>query len=158
MIPLRLWAYAAAALAIIAAIGWASHIRYRAGYEAAEAVMAQKVAAANAQTRAAEERADKITRVKDSQWQEERNALQNRVTSLLAKPAAPIRLCKQSPSRSELPAVSGATGQPDANASNSGSTMQVGDDLGPKLVQYGGDCETYRAQLSALQAWITSVR
>lgn len=153
----KLWLYGIAAVAIVGAIWWFSHQRYQAGYKAAQAEMAQAVRKAEDATKAAEAKAAAITEAKDREWQTERNNLQDRITGLLSRPAPAVRLCKPA-SRSAVPSIPATAGQPDGSAVESGPALRAGDDIGPALVQYGGQCEEYRAQLIRLQAWVASQR
>lgn len=150
---LKFWPQLAAAALLIAAALWFSHARFHAGYEAAQAAMAEAVRKAELATKAAEANARAITEAKDREWQTQRDQLQSRVTDLLARPAPAIRMCKPSRSR-DVPAVPEAAGEPDASAAAGEPAVQVGGDLRPRLVVYGGDCERVTRQLSELQAWI----
>lgn len=153
ILPLRTWLYIGAAAAIIGGVWWFSHARYQAGYGAAQATMAEAVRKAEAATKAAEARAQSISEAHDREWQTERDQLQSRVTDLLARPAPAMRLCK-SASRSDVPAVPEATGQPDAAAGADGSDLRVGEDIGRAALVLAGKCERDRRQLSALQDWV----
>jgi hypothetical protein len=150
---LRYLPHIAAVAALIGALWWYGHRCDQTGYERAQAEMAEAVRKAEEATRAAEARAQQITEAKDREWQTERNTLEGRITDLLARPAAPIRLCK-SAGRGQVPGVPGPAREPDGAAAEPGSAMQAGPDLRGPLVLYGGDCERTRAQLSAIQAWI----
>lgn len=150
---LRYWPHALALIALAAAVAWASHARYQAGYEAATVTMTEAVRKAEAATKAAETQARAITEAKDREWQTERDELQGRITGLLTRPAPAIRLCKPS-GRRDVPAVPAATGESHAAASAGEPAVQAGDDLRPRLVMYGGDCERTARQLSALQMWV----
>ena len=151
----KFWPYLLALAALWFVIAWASHARYQAGYDAAQAHMAEAVRKAEAATRAAEAQSRAITEAKDREWQTEREDLQGRITGLLSRPAPAIRLCK-SAGRGDVPAVPAAASEPDAGAARGESTVQAGEDLRPGLVVYGGDCERTRRQLSALQGWVAA--
>ena len=151
----KFWPHLLSTALLAGAVLWFSHARYRAGYEAAEARMAEEVRKAESATRAAEAKARAITEAKDSEWQTERNNLQERITGLLANPAPAIRLCRPA-SRRDVPAVPAATGESDGAAAEREPALQAGGDLRPDLVRFGGDCERFRSQLSALQDWVAA--
>lgn len=148
--------YILGALLIVSAILWFRHQLHeadRAGYRRAQNEYRQLVAEANARAEAAEAKANEVSRSADAQWQREKHDLQTRVDTLLARTPAPVRLCKPT-SSGQVPAVPGATHQPDGTSADNRPTLQAGDNIGPALVVYGGDCERYRSQLSALQGWV----
>ena len=150
---LKFWPHILVAVVVIAIVGWFSHSRYTAGYEAAQAVMAEAVRKAEAATKAAEAKARAITEAKDREWQTERDQLQSRVTDLLSRPAPAIRLCK-STGRSNVPAVPDATGEHDDATGGGGSDLRMGEDIGSAALVLAGKCERDRRQLKALQAWV----
>jgi len=156
----RNWKWLAIAGALIVAGLWLRSYGHRQCERCRAEVIAQyqvKLQEANARAEAAEKRAGEISRAKDAEWQKERNALQTRVdTLLLAQHSQPVRLCKPATSHSEVPPVSSSAGEPDGSAREPGPAMQAGEDIGPALLVYGGSCERYRAQLSALQSWISA--
>ena len=152
---LKYWRQILGTLAIVGAFLLFSHVRYTAGYEAAEAKMAQAVARAEAATKAAEAKARAITEAQDREWQKQRDSLQNRITDLLAKPAPAIRLCKPA-SRSNVPAVPDATGRHDDATGDDRSGVRAGPDIGSAALVFAGKCERDRRQLKALQDWVTA--
>jgi hypothetical protein len=86
-------------------------------------------------------------------YQSNIDSLQARVDALSAHPPV-VRLCKPSADQVRIPSATGGT---DA-ATNTGSTVQAGRDIGGPLVLYGRDCEAMRRQLVALQTWINELR
>jgi hypothetical protein len=82
-------------------------------------------------------------------YQSNIDSLQARVDALSARPPV-VRLCKPAADKVRVPE---ATGSADA-ATDTGSTVQAGADIGGRLVLYGRDCESTRRQLTALQDWI----
>lgn len=77
-ILLRFLPHIAIAVAIIGAVWWFSHARYTAGYEAAEASMAQAVRKAEAASKAAEIEARKRVEAVDREYQSKLQTLDER--------------------------------------------------------------------------------
>lgn len=112
---------------------------------------------ANARVAAAEALADQISRQKDIEFQEERNALRDQIAELQSR-REPVRLCRPAPGRVEAAGVPGAATEPDAADGRGEHGLQAGPDIGDDLVRYAGECEGYRQQVNALQDWITAQR
>ena len=73
------------------------------------------------------------------------SALQGRVNKLLRRSDA-IRLCEPAP---DVP--SAASESP--GSAGTGPALRAGQDLQPRLVVYGGQCEQLRQQLLTLRQW-----
>lgn len=146
---LKLAPYLLGALLLAGGIAWhVSKVR-----------QADRTGYARAMTEVAKERADEKAlnehkrEVAAREYQSNIDSLQTRVDALGAHPPV-VRLCKPSADQVRIPA---ATGGPDA-ATDTGSTVQAGRDIGGPLVLYGRDCEAMRRQLVALQTWINELR
>lgn len=129
----------------------------QAGYERATADMAQRVAKANAATAALEQRQRVQSRQAEQSWESQRNDLQSQVDRLLTVTRPAIRVCRPA-SAAPVPGVAAATGSFDDPAAETIDALPAGRDLGPELVQFGGECERYRRQLIELQGWISATR
>jgi hypothetical protein len=84
----------------------------------------------------------------DREHYAEKTELQKRVRRLLARNDA-IRLCE--PSSEVRDAAS--PGEPDAASGDDGQALRAGQDIGPRLVEYGASCEGLRQQLEGWQRW-----
>lgn len=116
----------------------------------------QQLIEANARVAAAEAMADEISRRKDIEFQEERNALHNQIDDLLSR-GEPIRMCRPA-RRAERAEVSETTTEPDATDGHAEHGLQAGRDLRSDLVRFAGECEGYRQQVISLQEWIQDQR
>lgn len=152
----KLYAYGAGAIVVIAAIGWASHVRYQAGYEAAEAVMAQKVALANAQTEAAENAARQRVEEVDNDYQSKLQDLDAKYRDAVGR-IGPVRLCGKPASRSALPSDPTSAGS--GHGSTSGNELPAAprDDIGPDLVELARLADKQTQQLVACQAFVRAL-
>lgn len=152
------WILAAAALVAIVLYGISRAIDRadQRGYGRATAEMAARIANANAKTAALEQRQREQSDAASAAWETQRNALQFQVDRLLARKPV-VRLCHAA---REVPVSQPAAtaGSFDDPAGGTIDALPSQRDIGPELVQFGGECERYRAQLSALQAWITETR
>lgn len=127
-----------------------------AGYEAAEADMAARVTKANAATAALEQRQREQSQKASQAWESERNELQGQVVNLLAR-GVTVRVCKPAASGGQLPGDGYSTASFDGTAWVDDAPLRSGPDIGPALAVYGGKCEEYARQLSALQEWFKGV-
>jgi hypothetical protein len=122
------------------------------GYDRATAEMAQRVAQANAATAALEQRQREQSQKAAQAWESKRNELQSQVDGLLARKPV-VRLCKPA-SGTPVPGAGSAASRPDDAAGASFDTVSMGQDIGPAAVVLAAECERYRSQLGALQAWV----
>ena len=80
------------------------------------------------------------------------NAYQAELRRIRDTPAiGPVRLCR-SPT-GYVPAPAATPVRPDGSAPGR-VEVEVGEDIGPALDRYGGDCEAVGAQLKGLQGWV----
>lgn len=126
----------------------------RAGYQAAQAEMAKQVSAANTRTAALEQHQREQSEAAAAAWSKERDELQGQVVDLLARGVS-VRLCKQSTGSRQLPEKPGASAGAAEATSRPVDGVSAGRDIGPEILRYGADCDRYRAQLSALQRWVS---
>lgn len=139
--PLRLYAYAAAALAIGALLLYANwqHRLYQ--HHKARADTAQAAYEAEARARAHEQRI-----AKDAS-----NAYQKRLNDITAAAdLGPVRLCRRAA------AVPAATAAPAGSHAEAARHVEAEDapDIGPALNDFVEDCEANAAQLQSLQEWV----
>lgn len=153
------WVLAAAALVAIVlyAISRALESAEQTGYDRATAEMAARIAKANAATAALEQRQREQSQKAAQAWETQRNDLQSQVDRLLTVTRPAIRVCKPA-SAAPVPGASEPAGRIDDPAGGAIDAVPAERDIGVAMVQFGGECERYRAQLSALQAWITETR
>jgi hypothetical protein len=145
---LKLAPYIVAALVLAGGIAWhASKVRQadRAGYARAMDEVRRERDTEKALNEHKREAAAR-------DYQSNIDSLQARVDALSAHPPV-VRLCKPS---ADSVRISKTAGSADA-ATDTGSTVQAGADIGGPLVLYGRDCESTRRQLTALQGWIRSL-
>lgn len=135
MIPLRLYAYAAAALGLVGLLWYAHHQVYQDGYKDAQAQYAKELETQREHDREINEESDRV-------HQEKISALQGRINKLLARRNDAIRVCEPT---DEVRTGSDSSGT--AGSSGDGPVMRSGPDLQPRLVLYGGQCEKLRQQL-----------
>lgn len=158
MIPIRLYAYAAAGLALAALIAFATieHKRANAASARAEAYEA-KVVEVREQLiaeREAREHEKEIANAASNQFQQE---LAKARRAAVARPLEPVRVCL---TKRELPAAAAATlaaGGRDAAPGGDGpreAAEDPGPDLSAALTQFALDCASNEAQVRALQKWI----
>jgi len=98
-------------------------------------------------------RTDKLSEVKDREWQTKLDDLQSRINGLLVAPGPAIRLCKPAP-KVRLPDAPSVVNESPAET---GSDLQAGPDIRGQLILYAGDAERCRSQLTELQGWIRGV-
>lgn len=139
------------ALAIVAAVAgslaWWGHTRYRAGVRDEQA-RAERVRHAD------KARTDAITQESGHAWNVNLEALNARVTTLLAVPDVPaIRVCSTAP-QVRVPTAPAGT---DDAAEGAGPDLRVGPDIGGRALVLAAECERDRRRLTALQAWVNEV-
>jgi hypothetical protein len=128
---------------------------HRAGYAAATAEMAARVAKANAETEALEQRQRIQSQRAAQAWESKRNELQGQVDTLLARGVS-VRLCKPAAARAvSVPGATRTATSADDSAGRDVGAVQAGSNIGTQLVQLGAECERYRQQLSELQSWVS---
>lgn len=149
------WVLAVAALVAIVlySISAALNRAEQTGYERATAEMTERVSKANAETAALEQRQRAQSARAAQAWETQRDELQSQVDRLLTITRPSVRLCK--PAREvPVPSAADSAGRIDDGAERSIDAVQVGPDIGSAAVLLAGECERYRRQLSALQAWV----
>jgi hypothetical protein len=139
--PLCILALAIAAFSILE---WWGHSKDQQGYRRAKAE-------AVAELQREREHWAEIKQEMDRERYEEKSALQDRVSKLLAR-GSPIRLCS-SANQVRTPT---STGQPPGAGTDNGQAPGAGDDLRPRLVAYGASCEDLRQRLEDIQRWYHS--
>lgn len=170
----KYWRVLAVALAVTVLVAWVGNTINKAIEDAEQRGRDQCRAEADAELRKRDaelrkreaetleqEAADRdIARTTDIHWQEVSRDLQSRVDSLTAARSIDLGRLQDCARRSRAaPAgAPAAAAQPDGSAGAGRHDLPVSGDLGQQLVQYAGDCERYRQQLTALQSWVQQSR
>lgn len=123
------------------------------GYQRARDDMSIEVNKANARTAALEQRQRAQSDAAAAAWEKQREDLQSRVDSLLTVTRPVVRLCRE-PRAAPVSQPASPAGSFDDPAGGRIDAVSLGPDIGGAAVLLAGECERYRAQLSALQAWI----
>jgi hypothetical protein len=145
----RFWPFIVGAIAVIALWSWhVSKVN-----EAEHAGYARAMRAAAAERAVENLKNDRRREVTDRDYQIKVSDLETRVDRLLARHEPAIRMCAGSIEVRIPGPASRADGPEDR-----GPAEEVGDDLRPRLVSYGQECEATRRQLTALQGWINGLR
>lgn len=146
MIP-RLYIYLALAVAAAGALSYVAYLKHRADkVPVLERTLATERASALA-LRLAYEHERKIN-------DEASNAYQAELARIRSAPSiGPVRLCR-SPT-GWVPAAPATASGPHAEPAGR-VEVEAGEDIGPALDRYGGDCEAVGAQLKGLQGWVRS--
>lgn len=127
------------------------------GYDRARGEQAAQVVKANAITAKREAEARRASQIQSAQWESTRSELQNQIGRLLSQPRAAIRLCKQPAGGGQLPGATSAAGRTDDRTGAAINDVSSSPDIAGAILVYGGDCERYRRQLSALQDWVKRI-
>lgn len=148
---MRLYIYAAIALALVSLGLYAKHQHLRADRATTRAQAAEASITA---LRAAHAHEQRIAKEASDGYQKDLA----RLSTERDKPLS-VRVCK--PARSAVPAAAGATGGSDASASGRerGEVAEdprdgAGPDIGGALLEYGIACEATALQLTRLQEWV----
>lgn len=149
----RVLAIAAAVAGILILVTRCTEQAEQRGYNRATAEMAARVAKANAETAALEQRQRIQSERAAKSWESKRNALQSEVDRLVASRPV-VRLCKPA-SAAPVPGTAESAGRIDDGAGRRIDALQAGPDVGLGLVQYGAECERIRQQLTGLQSWVS---
>jgi hypothetical protein len=157
MIPMRVYAYAALAIAIGLFCWWLYAKGHSAGEAEVRAEYAEALAAEKAKTEAAENRARQITEDKDREYQANDAKRQAQIDALIADPGGPIRMCVNSSPRPAA-GVSNTATEPNDAPARVESDMRGGDDLSKAILVLASRCESDRIKVIALQSWILSQR
>jgi hypothetical protein len=152
----KVLAISVAVAAVLVGINRCCAYHERRGYDLATAEMSAKVSEANARTAALEQRQREQSQKAAQAWEIERNELESKVAGVLAGQRPVVRLCKPAPSGGTVPGAAAATASADEPAKARVDVLLAGPDIGVPMVQYGAECERYRAQLKALQEWVAS--
>jgi hypothetical protein len=149
---LRFWPHALALVALGCAILWFSHVRFSAGYEAAQATMAEAVRKAEAATRAAEIESRKRAEAVDRDYQ---NRLQDldakyrdaseRLGSIRVRkcPAGGVSLSRDSPAAAVDHDPAGADGVPRDVSPDIERLLKQADDQAQRLIA----CQQYASSI-----------
>lgn len=130
----------------------------QAGYDRAQQEAKQVIAEMDAATAAREAEQREIDRAHDIAYQERTRDLQSRIDDLTARNVDLGRLSVRANRSCPAPAgAAAAAAEPDGAAGAGGHDLQAESGLGRDLVRYAGECERYRRQVSALQAWALSI-
>jgi hypothetical protein len=148
----RLYAYLAAALLLLAGLGYVKHLHGKAAER--DAAVAQARAAERRYTDLQALHAVQIKKAEDAS-----NAYQSDLQRLereRSQPVPVVRLCKRS---ATVPAARpAASGSDAAEAGHVGETAAgdsgAGPDIGQALIEYGLACEANGLQLDRLQEWV----
>jgi len=142
---LRFWPHALAALAVVGAVMYFSHVRYKAGYEAATAVMQQELNRERELRKAVDwkVRQDYETRIAELNSQVARARRGPAIRCVLGDPSE-VR-----EGRDTSGSAGGATGE---------SAVRAARDIRSDIVQRGETCERLRQQLIAIKARQDSLR
>jgi hypothetical protein len=147
---MKLYLYAAAALAVLALIAYEVRVHKKAArVDVAEAAVAQ-AHADMAALRAARDHELKIAKEASDGYQKDLARLERERDSV---PVVRLRKCPP------VPAAGTAASRPDAEASGRvGETTaeDTGPDIGAALIEYGIACEANMLQLERLQEWVRS--
>lgn len=146
MIPLRLYVYAAGALALLGLLWYAHHAVYQDGYEDAQAAFKAELEAQREHQREINEESDRV---------HQESLAKVRADADRERRGRSIRCVLGSDGQVRIPET---TGSPDASTPGGQPAMQSAPDLRSAIVQRGETCEQLRQQVIALQGWITSVR
>ena len=150
---MKLYLYAAGAVAVLLALWGTHHDGYTAGVHATEARMAALVVKANDRTAQVEKAAREATEEASNAYQDELRRLRD---ARAAIPVRTVRLCPPA-GRGEVPRVPGpATGADAAGAE--GLPGAAGPDIGPALYGLADDGDGCAAQRDALIGWIREQR
>jgi hypothetical protein len=154
MIPLRLWLYGAAAVVLLAGLGYVKHLHGKAAER--DAAVAQARAAERRYTDLQALHAVQIKKAEDAS-----NAYQSDLQRLereRSQPVPVVRLCR-SPATVPAPRPA-ASGSDAAEAGHVGEAPAgdsgAGPDIGQALIEYGLACEANGLQLDRLQEWVRS--
>lgn len=150
----RVLVVAGAGAALLIAYTHQVHTAEQRGYTRATAEMQARIAASNAKAAIIEQqqrwKADRAA----ANWESQRNALQSQLDTLLARRVS-VRVCKPAATGAvTLPAATEPAGQSHDGPVQRVDAVQMGPDVGDRVVQLAGECERYRQQLIALQAWV----
>jgi Flp pilus assembly protein TadB len=146
-VPMRIYAYIAAALALIGAAIYVNQLQKKASR--VDAAEARAEAAENQVTaeRAARAHEQRIAKEASDGYQSDLKRLETERTA----PDPVVRLCKRA-AASVPTGGSAATGPDAAGATDHVEAAQT--DIGPALMDYGIACEANALQLTRLQEWI----
>lgn len=157
MIPMRVYLYAAALIAIGLFCWWLYAKGHSAGEAEVRAEYAEALAAEKAKTEAAEDRARQITEVKDREYQANDAKRQAQIDALIANPGEPIRMCVISGAK-PAPRVPDASAELHGTSPGREPDMRGGDDLSAAILVFANRCESDRLKVIALQSWILAQR
>lgn len=143
------------AIAILGAVWTFSNARYEAGYRAAEAAMAQKVAKANEATRQAEIESRKRVEAVDREYQTQLQDLDAKYRDAASR-IGPVRVCP-SARRSEVPRAAEPASSDHAATGGDGLPEASGNDIGPELVELARLADKQTQQLIACQSYAASL-
>ena len=140
----RFWPYIAGAILLLSAFLW-----YRGQISDAEGRGYHK-AQAEFQVELEKEREHQreINDEIDREHYAEQSQLQQRIRRLLARNDA-IRVCEPTDQVRDAE----GTGEPDAAGGDHGQAYRAGQDIRPRLVEYGAGCEALRQQVETWQRW-----
>lgn len=141
MIPLRLYLYAAGALALVGLLWYAHHAIDQGGYKRAQAEFQKALEV---------ERAHQAEMYIEVDHEYQNRLAQVKADAVRELAGKPIRMCKPASALR----VPGAAGSPDDGAASGGSALSATEDLRPRIVLRGETCEQLRQQVLQLQDWI----
>lgn len=149
MIPLRLYLYAAGALAIVGLLWYTVHAIDQGGYNRAQAEYTKAMDQLKA-----EHQQELLQR--DLQSEEASNGHQQELSRLRgARPSRVVRVCDASAGGNQVRDAQAPGGSPDGSAT--GGLLPQGDgsrDIGPGLYAIADDADECSAKVRALQDWI----
>lgn len=122
----------------------------RAGYDQARGEYKAQVDKANAATAARDAAARKAFQANESRWIGERSELQTQIADLAGR-IKPVRLCKPAAPSGQLPGASAAASSSGGAGQSGVDAMQAGQDIGPAIAVFAGECESYRRRLIELK-------
>ena len=136
----RVLASAALVAALFVLYSCQMHKAEQRGYARATAEMQARIEVGNAKAAVIELQQRRQSARAAAQWETDRNALQSQVDQLLTRRVS-VRVCKPATARAAtLPRTTEPTGQPHDAAASGVDAVQVGPDVGDRVVQLAGEC------------------
>lgn len=142
MIPLRLYLYAAGALALVGLLWYAHHAIYQDGYEDAQAAFKAELEAEREHQREINQESERV---------HEESLAKVRADADRLRRGRAIRCVLGSTGEVRVPETAGIA---DGSTASGQPALQPAVDLRSDLVRRGETCESLRQQVIALQDWI----